>query len=140
MNILRPTTHQKGLTDGGELYETSCFLYAISGVIRFYQGSNLDAVNLILQSIISFTSDVVFLGKSSIWHPVDRYFAVYTCGVHFYTLKNSRSIIINLIVLLIGYNFLVKSQKLYLEDDPDFSVFHVLWHTASVFMALASNL
>ena len=140
MNILRPTTHQKGLTDGGELYEISCFFYLVAGVIRFHQGSNLDATNLILQSIISFVSDVIFLGKSSIWHPIDRYFAVYTCGVHFYTLKYSMSIILNLIILLIGYNFLVRSQKLYLEDDPNFSVYHVFWHTASIFMALTSDL
>ncbi len=140
MNILRTTTEQKGPTEGGKLYEISCFFYAISGMIRFHQESNLDAINLILQSIVSYVSDVIFLGKNSISHPIDRYFAIYTCIVHFYTLKNIRSILINFIVLLIGYNFLTESQELYEKDDPNFSMNHVLWHSASIFMALSSDL
>ncbi len=140
MNILRIDTKQNGLKKGGFIYELSCFFYAISGVIRFYQGSKIDAINLILQSLVSYTSDVIFLGQNSIWHPIDRYLAVYTCIIHFYTLTSSISIIVNSVVLLIGYNFLTKSQELYEKDDPNFSMNHVLWHLASIFMALSSDL
>ncbi len=141
MNILRPCIKQEGLEDGGELYEMSCFFYALAGIIRLYQGCNIDAFNLILQSIISYISDVVYLGKDSMWHPIDRYFAIYTCVVHFYTLRdNVASFVVNLMIIIIGYNFLVESQELYISDDIDFSVCHVLWHSASIFMALTSNL
>jgi len=138
-NIFRLSSEEKGLTEGGIIYEMSCFIFLIISIFRYMQGSKLDAFNLFLQSIFSYLSDVVYLGKTSIWHIVDRYFAIYTCIVHFFTLKTASSFIANLIIIITAYNFLLVSQELYHKDDPDFSVFHTMWHLILFLMIYVSD-
>jgi hypothetical protein len=108
-------------------------------VIRIHQGCTPDGIVLIIQSIFSYISDVETLGQNSIWHPLDRYFAIFTCIFHFYTL-NFISFLVNLILLIVGYLYLIESQILYENNDSNFAFNHTLWHLTSIFMAVTSNL
>ena len=118
IDLLIPETQQNGLHYENIWYPISCFFYSMAGFIRIHQGYNIDGLNLIVQSFLSFISDVITLSEDSIWHPIDRYFAFYTCIYHFYTLISYPiSFILNLIVLLIGYEWLTYSQDHYKNDD-----------------------
>jgi hypothetical protein len=120
------------------LYPLSCFFYAIAGTIRIYQKSKIDGINLIIQSFISYKSDVDTLGESSIWHPIDRISATYTCIYHFYSIVDHPLVLfLNLGIFCIGYLFLLDSQIKYSRNDATFEYSHIIWHFVSIPMAIS---
>lgn len=123
-----------------KLYAFSCFFYTISGIIRIHQGSRQDGFNLILQSFLSFMSDVYTMGERSYWHIIDRYYALSISIYHFYSLKTRRSFVINFLLFLIGYKFLKKSQYYHTTRSDKILIEHTKWHCVAPIMAITSNI
>ncbi len=132
--------HQNGPQSTTFIYAVSSFFYAFAGLIRLYQNFHLDAFNLIIQSFLSFISDVITLSIDSIWHPIDRLFAIYTCFYHFSTITSPISFITQLIIFLIGYNFLNDSNNFYDKNDDSFEYYHTLWHMTCIIMLIVDLL
>jgi hypothetical protein len=122
------------------LYAISCFFYAISGLIRIYQGSRQDGINLIIQSLLSYISDVYKLGEPSYWNIIDRYYAVSISIYHFYYLKTPEALSVNLILFLIGFNFLAKSRQYYATHSDKYLLEHTKWHSVAPIMAILSDI
>jgi hypothetical protein len=122
-----------------KLYKYSCLLFALAGIIRGYQGNKIDAINLIIQSMLSYMSDVYSLGLHSKWHIVDRYFATCISIYHFYTLETRKSLVINLILFFIGFNYLNQSRYEYNNHSYNFLITHTKWHCIPPLMALTSK-
>lgn len=147
LNVLNPSIEQSGLTYYDvkdhkyfKVYAISCFFYAISGLIRICQGSQQDGINLIIQSLLSFMSDVCTMGEPSYWHILDRYYALSISVYHFYSLNSQRAFIVNLMLFLIGYRYLKKSQYYYTIHSDKYLLEHTKWHCVAPIMALLSNI
>ena len=134
-----PNKETLSLNKYWNLYVSSCFFYTFSGLVRFYQGSKIDGINLIIQSFLSYKSDVSTIGLKSHWHLLDRYFAIIISIYHFYSLKTYKTFIINFILFLIGFHLLKKSIKLYEDENEQFLIEHIKWHCVAPLMALTSN-
>lgn len=123
-----------------KLYAISCFFYFISGLIRIYQGSRQDGINLIIQSLLSFMSDVYTLEEQSYWNIIDRYCAVSISVYHFYSLKSYKSFFINLVLFLIGFKYLIRSRQYYTIHSNEYLLEHTKWHSVALVMALLSDI
>lgn len=143
--VLNPDYNEKGLTKDDvqnheyfRLYEISCFFYALSGFIRIHQGETQDGINLVVQSIVSYASDVTTMGRPSRWHVIDRYFAFAISVYHFWSLRHSsrKNQFLNVAFFIIGFRFLKNSQKMYVENNQDFLIEHTKWHLIAPIMSL----
>jgi hypothetical protein len=121
-------------------YKYSCITYALCGIVRYNQGSRLLGLFLIIQSFLSYMSDVHTLGKSSIWHPIDRYSAILVTIYHFNELKTIKSFMLNIIAFLIALIYLRKSQIEYENKNLDFLTYHTIWHLYAFILAGSSNI
>lgn len=146
-NVLRPEIDDPGLTYDDvknhkyfNLYVISCFFYAISGLIRIRQGAKQDGINLIIQSLLSFMSDVYTIGKTSYWHIIDRYYALSISIYHFYSLKTKRALILNSLLCLIGFRYLTISQHYHAKRSDKNLLAHAKWHSVAPMMALLSDI
>jgi len=146
ISILVPSFNQEGLFKEHlkhkwefNIYSLSCFCYTLAGIIRIKQDNFNDGINLILQSFISYMSDVHTLGTNSKWHLIDRYSAIIVSIYHFYSLNSKSSIIINLLLFLVGFRYLKRSQIMYSLHDDNFLIEHTKWHFISILMAITSN-
>jgi hypothetical protein len=139
IDILIPRCHQEGLTKKDiektwqfKIYVLSCGLFTIAGIHKLKQGEKLFGIFLIMQSVISYISDVHTMGIYSRWHAFDRYFAflmsIYMEIRLFYKIKESHEIFINIILALLGFKYLKNSQRLYDLNDINFLIEHSKWH------------
>jgi len=143
INIVDPTFEQNGLTRSlvigsiyWNLYVYSCFLYMIAGLVKIYRKEQIYGFNLIVQSFLSYMSDVETLGQKSHWHLLDRYFALVLSCYHFSTVKTRNTFVLNFILFLIGLRFLKKSIKFYHEKNERFLLEHTKWHLIAPLMAI----
>jgi hypothetical protein len=121
-----------------KLYSFSCFFYLLAGLIRIKQKAYVDGINLIIQSFLSYKSDVLTLGLSSKWHIVDRYFAFLISIYHFYVIDSVYKIVINTVLFFTALDYLESSRNDYVNNSSNFLIEHTKWHFVSVIMALFS--
>jgi len=140
--ILIPRFHQEGITKKDvektwqfKIYVLSCGLFTISGIYKIHQGEKIFGLFLIMQSVISYISDVQTMGIYSKWHAFDRYFAFFMSIYMeirlfrlFYKTKELHKIFINIILALLGFKYLTNSQRLYDLNDINFLIEHSKWH------------
>lgn len=146
-NILRLDIDDHGLAYNDvkdhkyfNLYVVSCFFYAISGLIRIRQGAMQDGTNLIIQSLLSFMSDVYTMGETSYWHILDRYYALSISIYHFYSLKSRLAFVVNFMLFLIGIRYLMISQHYHAKRSDKNLLAHTKWHCVAPIMALLSDI
>jgi hypothetical protein len=121
-------------------YTWSSYLIALAGLVRLLQGRNkflIGSINLILQSGLSYLSDVITIGRPSYWHLLDRYFAIYVTVHHFYSINTLSCMIINILLFGKGLQLLNLSQVLYGKHDKEFLASHTKWHIIIFLMSVS---
>ena len=132
--LISPEFHQNGIIKKDiehlikfKFYKLSCMFFALNGIIKF-KTNKYFGILLVLQSFLSYMSDVYTLGNYSKWHIADRYFAVCMAIYHIYNLKTIHSYIINILLFYTGHKYLSNSQNLYDIGDIKFLDEHIKWH------------
>jgi hypothetical protein len=143
LNILKPTDDQFGFNYDDlnkllsfKIYILSCFLYAFIGIIKYNSKDKIYGIMLVIQSILSYMSDVKTLGIKSLWHPIDRYFASVLCLYHVTKNRTKRDLIINTILFSFSIKYLNTSKLYYKKYLIEFLFYHILWHITSSIMLL----
>lgn len=111
------------------IYKTSVLNFTLVGLFR-----RRWLVPMIIQSFISYKSDIQTLGKKSRWHTIDRLYASIISMIHMGTLK--RNYKLQMLLFVVSYYFLNKSQKLYTESNTKFLLYHIFWHTSVPLMVI----
>lgn len=142
IGIIIPRFHQDGMKVENidhmlkfKIYKLSCFIFALNGILKMKK-ENTYGTLLILQSFLSYMSDVHTLGMHSKWHAVDRYFALCLALYRTYLVKNMRTYIFNIPLIYAAHEYLRSSQKLYDNNDIDFLIFHIKWHIVASLLIL----
>lgn len=140
MGIMTPRFHQDGIKVENidhmwkfKIYRLSCFIFALNGILKMKNEKTYGTI-LILQSFLSYMSDVHTLGIPSKWHMADRYFALCLTLYRAYIVKNMRTYIFNTPLIYAAYEYLRSSQKLYDNNDIDFLVCHIKWHIVAALL------
>lgn len=143
--VLNPSIEQNGLTckevkyhPHFKIYVISCSFYAIAGSIRLKNGYTKEGINLMIQSFVSYMSDVHTMGIQSRWHVIDRYFAFTLSVIHLYSLKTQKDYAINFILFLFGLRYFTSSIKYYSKHSTKFLIEHTKWHCVTPIIALTT--
>jgi hypothetical protein len=145
---LHPTFEQPGMSHDMikdhpvySLYAFSCFFYGIAGYIRLTSSDSnrIEFYLLMAQSILSYKSDVETIGEVSHWHLLDRYYATFLCIYLSIFRWNRLKLPFNFILFLIGFYYLDRSRKKYLNHSPDFMYDHIKWHAVAPILGLLNN-
>jgi len=126
----------------------SCFLYVLPGVVAFLMGGTADdsdmklwsAITLslwLLQALLSFNSDYVFAGRSSVAHILDRgiapTMALFITWRTIVVIATARLQWYHYLSILFGIPFifqcLYNSRKC--ETGSQFRLWHSMWHLTS---------
>lgn len=134
------------------IYAASCLNYALCGGAVWYFSDILEKnvpwywwkteyIILFNQSILAYWSDVLTLGKKSIAHPLDKFFAnVIAFGMVFkwFSLgkKYPKEFCINAVLFFQAMYHLHKSQQYYKLHDNRFLLEHTYWHIFTPLMLL----
>ena len=134
--ILAPTTEQVGFL-GHEveehkdypMYVLSCFFFSVAGYYRMRLGYPIEGLFLFGQTGMSLMSDVVTMGRESVWHLLDRYYAVMLTVYMISNLKRTvKNLGLNGVLILLGCYYLKSSQNMYMRRDRRFLRLHTIWH------------
>ena len=140
------------------VYSLSSLLYSFNGILILYfcllypdLFERTEAFIWIWQGIISYLSDAYYLGKVSIFHPVDRYSSIVVtyllvskyltisgivcCYERYHLLcysNTSNQLLTYELIVGLSYSFTcfyysIKSIKL--RNIDSFYIYHTLWHT-----------
>lgn len=124
------------------LYLLSCITYLLVGLKKIRDREKIFGILLMIQTYVTFKSDVMTIGKHSIWHLIDRYYATLLSILYF--VMNSENYIKKATIFVAGSHLLRNSQIFYYKSKfypsdyniSRFMMWHTIWHMFVPFMIL----